>query len=964
MPSSSARCAQLPRALDKVPFYTALRKFRDFLKGTVDELKEEDIAFANIKIRNLKKDPEKMAALAGDSLLKGGAVVNDFLSNDILKSREMLEGEIRKEMTHDMVQPDGMQKSELGSTMGRDTLGSQDLGLDMNPLRRELLGNNSGGEEPFRRDMMSTDENRRDMMFGSTDANQLPNALHDDSIKLEMNEFVKEELEEDEEISKITPQSLFKLNGMSREQLESLDCPTIPIRKKRGRPKKTPDDPNMPDRPRQRSMSQQHQQMGGVGPPGILGPPGSMLCNGLSPPMVDDIPRKKRGRPKKLLPDGTVPPPKRPGRKPKALKEMLQQQPPPSHGPPMGHIPGLPMHDNSPHHLALNHMNGIMSPQGFSPNHNNQTFSPQYGGGGNPSGPNVGGHGMHSSQQYMHPHSQMGQMHQNSNLNPSHPGGGSMGHNGPLTPGSNNSNLLPGIHHNPHTPTGNQTPGTGRGPTPHQFGQSPGYSPSPVTPQHPMASHYQSNLMNHHSDHSKQDIPSIDEDQQLGLSPPPASPVMAQPDFEPPTSMPEGDSQSAMSENRPGPLTPNHPSPVPSHMDTSQPLQSNPSTPVDHTNPSGNSYPQYPPPYQSSAPHHSPAKHVPSPSMGMSTVMGKGDVASKSLSGLESLVDQIPSISGDHHETSSQHSTHSSTHSNTHSNVCSNPTTPAPPQPQTQQPHPPFSPGHNSSYANSSSYSSQTPTGSAQPAVPHYNSPQHPYSPHYSSPQQQSSYSPHYSSNSTNLTSTNNFSVSSLANSSLTTSLSYSQSSTPATSPSTTPSTSSFSVSSLTGGSPTPAPSLYSSSSYSPAPSGPPLSHSSYPEIMGGSPMLTATPPMGSSFMSSPGLMGSPGAMPSMPGSAGMGGMGALQSPMSPAPSQLPYPYSQYGESGPSHYPAPGSHSSFSPYPGSAHPGFHVPSPRFPYPPYGNSPYSQGYSQNAMLERIKHSGMGMGFGGF
>ena len=30
MPSSSARCAQLPRAVDKVPFFEALRKFRDY----------------------------------------------------------------------------------------------------------------------------------------------------------------------------------------------------------------------------------------------------------------------------------------------------------------------------------------------------------------------------------------------------------------------------------------------------------------------------------------------------------------------------------------------------------------------------------------------------------------------------------------------------------------------------------------------------------------------------------------------------------------------------------------------------------------------------------------------------------------------------------------------------------------------------------------------------------------------
>lgn len=999
MPSSSARCAQLPRALDKVPFYTALRKFRDFLKGTLDELKEEDIAFANIKIRNLKKDPEKMAALAGDSLLKGESIVEDFMGSELLRPRDMLEEEIQKEMLgadmhknmlegdmhknmlgntdmhhkelssdlhKELMSREGMIKTELMSDMSSDRMGPQDLNnMDMDPIRREMMGSGSG-DDSMKREMIGED-GRRDMLYGNSDP--ISGLLGDEQIKLEMNDLcVKEELEEDEEVSKITPQSLFKLNGMSREQLESLDCPTIPIRKKRGRPKKTPDDPNMPDRPRPRSMSQQQQHMAGVVPPGGLGPPGALMCNGLSPPLMDDMPRKKRGRPKKVLPDGSVPPPKRPGRKPKALKEMLQQQQ--QHGPPMGHMGAMPLHDTSPHHMALNHMNGIMSPQGFSPNHNNQTFSPQYGGGGAGGQPPMmgqhGGQGMHNpQQQYMHPHSQMGPMHQGSGLTPTHPGAAAMNHNThntPLTPGSNSAGIHPSLHHNPLSSGGNPCQG-GRGPTPHQFGQSPGYTSSPVTPQHHMPPHYPGHMHQHTEPH-KHELPPMEEDHQLGLSPPPASPVMAQPDFDPPTSMPESEPHSLPSSDaRPTPLTPNHPSPAPSHMDTSQPMHSNPSTPVDHSN---TSYSSFPPSYQSSAPHHSPAKHVSSPSMASLGGINKSDVASKSLSGLESLVDQIPSISGDHHETSSQHSTHSSTHSATHSNNCSNPTTPAPPPPQ-QASHPPFSPGPPPYGSNSSSYPSQ-PT-IPQASVSHYNSPQHPYSPHYSSPQQQAPYSPHYSSNSTNLNSTN-FSVSSLAHSSLTTSLSYSNSgpsthsSTPATSPSTTPSTSSFSVSSLTGGSPTPAPSLYSSSSYSPVPPGPSLSHSSYPEIMG-SPMLAPTPPMGSSFMGSPGLMSSPGSMSSMPGSGGMGAMGSIHSPMSATASQLPYPYSQYSDSGPPHYPSPASHASFPHYPSSAPPGFHVPSPRFPYPsPYSNSPYAQGYSQNAMLERIKHSGMGMGFGSF
>lgn len=52
MPSSSARCAQLPRAADKVPFYAALKKFRDYLNGLVPELDEKEIVFSYSKLKN------------------------------------------------------------------------------------------------------------------------------------------------------------------------------------------------------------------------------------------------------------------------------------------------------------------------------------------------------------------------------------------------------------------------------------------------------------------------------------------------------------------------------------------------------------------------------------------------------------------------------------------------------------------------------------------------------------------------------------------------------------------------------------------------------------------------------------------------------------------------------------------------------------------------------------------------
>lgn len=498
----------------------------------------------------------------------------------------------------------------------------------------------------------------------------------------------------------------------------------------------------------------------------------------------------------------------------------------------------------------------------------------------------------------------------------------------------------------PNHNAGNQTPGhtaamLPRGPTPQQqFGQSPGYSPGPVSSQ--LQQQQQSQQQHRATPYSQADTPSelkVEEEHHLGLSSPPGSPLMAQPDFEPPSSMPEGDMSIGASDTQSSTaLTPGHQE----DGKTSVPLNSrdqpqltptmpgqfsNPTTPVD-----GSSYQNYPS-YPSNA-SHSPSMVKPAVHPGQSpTLVNKGDIASKSLSGLESLVDQIPSLN--EHETSSQHSAHSN------SAPCSNPTTPGPPAGSA-----PFSPGHVPPTSSYQSYPGVSSSGASAYSTSHYGSPQssHPYSPHYSS-------------NSTNLST--NFSVSSLANSSISTTMSYS-SAYDLGSPQA--STSSFSVSSLTSSAPAPSPSMYSQS-YSPAPPtapGPPPSHSSYPDIMSPS-MLAPTPPMGSSFMGSPSLMSSPTPMSSSMGSSSMGPMGALHSSMGMAGSQLPYPYSQYSEAAPG-YPPPG-HSTF-PYPPTA-PGFHVPSPRFPYPsPYANSPYTQGYSQNAVLERIKQTSMGMGFGGF
>ncbi|CAN8005198.1 unnamed protein product, partial [Ixodes pacificus] len=51
MPSSSARCAQLPRAVDKLPFYVALKKLRDHLRGRLPLLHPSEVTFPDVKLK-------------------------------------------------------------------------------------------------------------------------------------------------------------------------------------------------------------------------------------------------------------------------------------------------------------------------------------------------------------------------------------------------------------------------------------------------------------------------------------------------------------------------------------------------------------------------------------------------------------------------------------------------------------------------------------------------------------------------------------------------------------------------------------------------------------------------------------------------------------------------------------------------------------------------------------------------
>jgi TDG/mug DNA glycosylase family protein len=64
MPSSSARCSQLPKVVDKVPFYLALKKLKDHLNGLRPFLSDLDIMFPDFKVA---LDSSNKSAEADDS---------------------------------------------------------------------------------------------------------------------------------------------------------------------------------------------------------------------------------------------------------------------------------------------------------------------------------------------------------------------------------------------------------------------------------------------------------------------------------------------------------------------------------------------------------------------------------------------------------------------------------------------------------------------------------------------------------------------------------------------------------------------------------------------------------------------------------------------------------------------------------------------------------------------------------
>ena len=88
MPSSSARCAQLPRAGDKLCYYEALKKLRDFNKGLLPTLEDSEVTFPG------SLSPSKSAGGNGsEKSLPGNGTLNKTDSALINGSDESCSGD-------------------------------------------------------------------------------------------------------------------------------------------------------------------------------------------------------------------------------------------------------------------------------------------------------------------------------------------------------------------------------------------------------------------------------------------------------------------------------------------------------------------------------------------------------------------------------------------------------------------------------------------------------------------------------------------------------------------------------------------------------------------------------------------------------------------------------------------------------------------------------------------------------
>ncbi|XP_043495823.1 G/T mismatch-specific thymine DNA glycosylase-like [Polistes fuscatus] len=142
VPSSSARCANFPRMTDKLHFYTALKKYLQFLKGEIKEVDLNEFVFEGKCKQSIPSTSKMWRRKNISAFIHGGRIANKdtiFLDTSdeniaIVCSTEFIVKKFEQEQDND----EKNEKKELSETYVR----SLEENLKSAPINNKLLNGN------------------------------------------------------------------------------------------------------------------------------------------------------------------------------------------------------------------------------------------------------------------------------------------------------------------------------------------------------------------------------------------------------------------------------------------------------------------------------------------------------------------------------------------------------------------------------------------------------------------------------------------------------------------------------------------------------------------------------------------------------------------------------------------------------------------------------------------------------
>ena len=206
MPSSSARCAQLPRAADKVPFYVALKKFRDYLNGLVPDYDDNEYVFNDPKYNNISTETELKAESLAFTAIEGDIV---GLNTDSNKKKRGRPKKVR-----------GENGEEIVPSSRRQNSANQDTD-DLDPNKKKR------GRPKKSKDSINNGSKKKNI----NNINNNNNNINNININNNNNNAnsTNQSTQEQQTISTLSGQQTIDLNGISHHQSMSTQSHQQPV---------------------------------------------------------------------------------------------------------------------------------------------------------------------------------------------------------------------------------------------------------------------------------------------------------------------------------------------------------------------------------------------------------------------------------------------------------------------------------------------------------------------------------------------------------------------------------------------------------------------------------------------------------------------------------------------------------------------------------------------------------------